>query len=118
MNTSRPMTPSRPIRAPRRIWAWCHTVVAWICADGSITGMRLQAVSLPMTGSGSISGFVEVAIRVASDDEGVGPRDQALAAAEVGSVAVTTAIGGKSFASAETDASSPIGALDATEWNS
>ena len=55
-----------------------------------------------MTGSGSISGFVEVAMRVASDDEGVSPRYLALATAEVGSSPAITAIGGRSTASAET----------------
>ena len=50
MKTSRPMTASRPIRAPVRIWARCQTLVpgpmltsasrsavAWMRADGSIT---------------------------------------------------------------------------------
>ena len=99
MKTSRPMTASRPIRAPRRICARCQTAVpgpmltsasrsavAWICADGSITGLRLLAVSRPMTGSGSISGIGIVSIGIARVDDGRGRRDQALAAAEVGSL--------------------------------
>ena len=53
--------------------------------------MRLLAFSRPMTGSGSISGIANVAIGVAGDDEGVGPRDQALAVAEAGSLVAALA---------------------------